>query len=311
MKTPAGTRRFAVALAIAAVLPVAMAGCGPQAAAPQWSAAGSPSPKPAAAAPDLVGVYKELIQLKSQVAVQREKMIAKCMAGKGFHVHPNPTAVPAADTSPIPDAHQWQLDAGAVAQDGYGYGTTLTNPAPTETTAPKSAYDKLPKSERTRYETARDAQPKGCAALVRQALVGPSPAPGGFGAPSPNDLLTVPAEQAASDKRVTGMFKTWTACMARAGYAGLHDPDEAYKMVMRRYGAHGTTPVFTAARQQAEIKQAKADLACRTKAKMASVMVTVMTEKATALLRKDQQWLMAWRDDARGQLERADAYLAG
>ena len=36
-------------------------------------------------------------------------------------------------------------------------------------------------------------------------------------------------------------------------------------MVMSRYGAHGTTPVFTAARQQAEIKQAKADLACRSR----------------------------------------------
>jgi hypothetical protein len=82
-------------------------------------------------------------------------------------------------------------------------------------------------------------------------------------------------------------------------------------MVMRRYGAHGTIPVFTAARQQAEIKQAKADLACRTKVAMVSVMVTVITEKATALLRKDQQWINAWRDDARSQVQRAQAYLAG
>jgi hypothetical protein len=117
-------------------------------------------------------------------------------------------------------------------------------------------------------------------------------------------------DQAAEDKRVTGMNQAWTACMARAGYVGLHDTDEAYKMVMRRYGAHGTQPVFTAARQQAEIKQAKVDLACRTKVKMVSVMVTVITEKATALLLKDQQWIIIWRDDARGQLQRAEAYLA-
>jgi hypothetical protein len=305
--------KFAAVAGAVVLAGAALAACGAGTATPQWSGS-SPAPAPKASASGspverLLAVYKELVELKAQVAVEREKMIAKCMEGKGFHVHPSPAAVPTTVTSPLPDPKQWTLDAAAVARDGYGYGTTLTHPG-VESSAPKSAFDQLPASERTKYEAARDAQPKGCAALVRQALIGPSPAPGGFGAPSPNDLLTVPAEQAASDKRVTGMFKAWTACMAKAGYAGLHDTDEAYKMVMRRYGAHGTQPVYTAARQQAEIKQAKADLACRTKTKMTSVMVTVITEKATALLLKDQQWLAAWRDDARGQLQRAEAYLA-
>jgi hypothetical protein len=292
---------------------VALSACGSSTPPAGWSPA-TASPQPSAAQSPverLLAAYKEIYDLRAQVAVKREQMVAKCMENKGFHVHPAPVAAPGEYVSPIPDPKQWQLDEAAVAKDGYGYGTTLIHPAPAEPSAPKSAFDQLPASERTKYEAARDAQPKGCAALVRQALIGPSPAPGGFGAPSPADLLTVPAEQAASDKRVTGMFKAWTACMAKAGYAGLHDTDEAYKMVMRRYGAHGTTPVFTAARQQAEIRQAKADLACRTKTKMTSVMVTVITEKATALLLKDQQWLAAWRDDARGQLQRAEAYLAG
>lgn len=299
--------KAAVAIAACAVL----TGCGPEAAPPQWDQAASPKPTASGSPVErLLATYKEIYDLRAKVAAQRELMVAKCMEGKGFHVHPAPIAANAAYVSPIPDPGQWELDAAAVAKEGYGYGTTLTRPAPAESSAPKSAYDKLPKAQRTKYEAARDAQPGGCTAEVRKALVGPSPAPGGFGAPSPNDLLTKPVAQAAEDKRVTTMFKAWTSCMAKAGYAGLHDTDEAYKMVMRRYGAHGTQPVYTAARQQAEIKQAKADLACRAKVQMASVMVTVITEKVSALLLKDQQWLAAWRDDARGQLQRAEAYLA-
>lgn len=303
--------RLKALLAIAAC--AVLAGCGPETATPHWSApSGSPAPRASASGSPvdrLLATFKEIYDLRAQVAAKREQMVAKCMEGKGFHVHPAPVAAAGAYVSPIPDPKQWELDAAAVARDGYGYGTTLTHPAPPESSAPKTAYDRLPKADRAKYEAARDAQPKGCAAVVRQALVGPSPAPGGFGAPSPNDLLVKPVDQAAEDKRVTGMYKAWSSCMAKAGYAGLHDTDEAYKMVMRRYGAHGTTPVYTAARQQAEIKQAQADLACRTKATMASVMVTVITEKATALLLKDQQWITAWRDDARGQLQRAEAYL--
>lgn len=303
--------RTTALLAFAAVAAcAALAGCGPRAATPHWSAA-TPTPKASGSPVDrILATYKELYDVRAQVAAKREQMVAKCMEGKGFHVHPTPVVSTAAYVSPIPDPKQWELDPAAVAKEGYGYGTTLTHPAPAESSAPTSAYAKLPEAERTRYEAARDAQPDGCAAQVRKTLVGPSPAPGGFGAPSPNDLLTKPADQAAEDKRVTAMFKSWGSCLAKAGYAGLHDTDEAYKMVMRRYGAHGTIPVFTAARQQAEIKQAKADLACRTKVAMASVMVTVITEKATALLLKDQQWIAAWRDDARGQLQRAEAYLA-
>lgn len=303
--------RIAPLLVVPAAV-AALAGCGPATATPHWSSA---TPSPVSASPSgspvdrLLAAYKELHQLKAEIAVQREQMIAKCMEGKGFHVHPTPVVADAPYVSPIPDGHEWTLDAAAVAKDGYGYGTTLTHPAPPDPSTPKSAYDKLPKSARTKYEATRDAQPNGCAAQVRRALVGPSPAPGGFGAPSPNDLLTTPVDQAYADKKVTTMYKAWASCMAKAGYGGLHDIDEAYKMVMRRYGAHGTIPVFTAARQQAEIKQAKADLACRTKVKMASVMVTVITAKATALLLKDQQWLLAWRDDARGQVQRAKTYL--
>lgn len=305
-------RRILFAL-LAAAASAVLAGCGPEA-TPRWTTSSSaPTPKASASGSpveQLLATYQEIHELRAEVAAKREQMVAKCMEGKGFHVHPAPIAASGAYVSPIPDPKQWQLDAAAVAKDGYGYGTTLIHPAPAEASAPKSAYDKLPKSERTRYEAARDAQPNGCAAQVRKALVGPSPLPGGFGAPSPNDLLTQPVDQAAEDKRVTGMYKAWSACMAKAVYAGLHDTDEAYKMVMRRYGAHGTQPVFTQARQQAEIKQAKADLACRNKVKMPSVMVTVITEKANALLLKDQQWITAWRDDARGQLQRAEAYLA-
>jgi hypothetical protein len=293
----------------------ALAGCGPaHTATPQWSTGSSAAAKPSAtesAADRLLAAYKELHDLKVEIAAKREEMIVKCMEGKGFHVHPAPVLTDAAYVSPIPDATPWTLDPAAVAKDGYGYGTTLTHPAAVEPAAPKTAYDRLPKAERAKYEATRDAQPKGCAAQVRQALIGPSPAPVSFGGPSPNDLLTKPVDQAAADKRVTAMYKSWSSCMSKAGYGGLHDIDEAYKMVMRRYGAHGTIPVFTAARQQAEIKQAKADLACRTKVTMASVMVTVITEKATALLVKDQQWILAWRDDARGQVQRAQAYLAG
>jgi hypothetical protein len=306
--------RFAAVTGAVALAGAALVACGSGTATPHWS---GPSPAPAAKASAsgspverLLAAYKEIYDLRAQVAAKREQMVAKCMEGKGFHIHPAPVAAPGGYVSPIPDPKQWDLDAAAVAKDGYGYGTTLTRPAPADSSAPKSAYDNLPQSERAEYEATRDAQPNGCAAQVRKALVGPSPLPGGFGAPSPNDLLTQPVDQAAEDKRVTGMYRAWSACMAKAGYAGLHDTDEAYKMVMRRYGAHGTTPVFTAARQQAEIKQAKADLACRTKVKMTSVMVTVITEKATALLLKDQQWIIAWRDDARGQLQRAEAYLA-
>jgi hypothetical protein len=298
---------------LAAAACAVLAGCGP-AATPHWSGS-SPAPAPKASASGspverLLAAYKEIYDLRAQVAAKREQMVAKCMEGKGFHVHPAPIASDAKYVSPIPDPGQWQLVAAVVVKEGYGYGATLTHPAPVDASTPRSEFDKLPRSEQARYEAARDAQPNGCAAQVRTALVGPSPLPAGFGAPSPNDLLTQPVDQAAEDNRVIGMYKAWSACMAKAGYAGLHDTDEAYKMVMRRYGAHGTQPVFTAARQQAEIKQAKADLACRTKVDMPSVMVTVITDKAAALLLKDQQWIIAWRDDARSQLQRAEAYLA-
>ncbi|WP_027341280.1 hypothetical protein [Hamadaea tsunoensis] len=306
--------RSRLAAALLSMTALATAACGPTA-APAWapSRPGQPQASPSGplTAAGLVAILQETAALNAQVDTERQKLIAKCMAAKGFRVHPAAVSNVPPFRSPLPEPATWTLDKTQAATIGYGYGETLRNPAPSDSPAAKTAFDNLPPAQQRQYATTRDAQPNGCAAQARKTMIGPSPAPVRFGAPSPSDLLTTPVEQASADKRVTTMLSAWSGCMKKAGYAGLHDVDEAYKMTMRRYGAHGEPPVYTRTRELAEIKQAGADARCREQVTMASVMVTVITERATTLLLKYEQWIVAWRDDARQQLERLRAQTGG
>ncbi|MFG3019167.1 hypothetical protein ACGFZQ_11560 [Streptomyces sp. NPDC048254] len=227
MKRPAFRRKVAYLSAVAAVAALALTGC---------SGASGDDPAPVGAAKARELTYAEDLR----VSDAEQRLIAQCMAGRGFRYWPD-SSLSLAESRPlgyVQDDVRWART--------YGYGSRI---AAKEDRArlhnPNVAYrKKLSAVRRTAYDTALDGGRK--TELLRTAVPGGgsvSKQSGGCDASAERTLYGDPAtwfrlDTTASnlrplyvgkllhDRRFAAAVHDWASCMKRAGHP-YPDPDAA------------------------------------------------------------------------------------
>jgi hypothetical protein len=254
-------------------------------------------------------VQRYLITVSAAVEFQdaQDVLITRCMKGFGFtYVPQRPAPVTGVDSDAANMSRRYGVSSLATI-DAYGYhappGPAQASPVDELTSLSVAEYEVLwghdEKSDSdavTRTPGGVSIPSGGCMAESAQAFERLTPIP--QQAQLPGQINSDSFTRSQADPRVVGVIAAWTKCMAGSGYT-VTSPLE----VMAPF----TGPLPASA---AEIAEAKADLACKSRTHLIETWDAVETQLENQMIARNRQSLTAVARDLQAGLKLAAQVLA-
>jgi hypothetical protein len=276
----------------------------------------------------------------AQLSDALNRLYDKCMAGKGFTVHPRHDPVdPAIYTlkEPPPDRPE-NLDYARK----YGYGMVTAPQTEPKTAEQPDPFDELPEQARQDYDQAltgpgkanrggrsvpggkeRDVwvmpdgqmqfiYKKGCQPETDRAVYGDVKRYVGLRYAATSGLDRAVWNAAATEPAVSAASAEWISCMAGKGYPGMTDTvDAARKADVYYRNVNQANPDAMRQAQDKETTQAVAHAECADQTGINDKLTAAWHSALSKYLGEHEADLLAWQDFSEKALARAQNMLAG
>lgn len=269
------------------------------------------------------------------------RLYDKCMAGKGFTVHPRHEPVDPA----VYAAKEAPLDRPESLAQARKYGYGINTPLPSEAekkAAQPDPFDGLSEQDRLAYDEALTGPgkanrsersvpgekerevwvmpdgnkqfiyKKGCQPETDRAVYGDVKRYVGLRYAATSGLDRAVWNAAATEPAVSAASAEWISCMAGKGYPGVTDSVDAARKADAYYrNVNQANPDAMRQAQDKETTQAVAHAECADQTGINSKLATAWNSALSKYLAEHEADLLAWQDSSETALARAQNMLAG